>query len=400
MSPWRNKRLLILALAHFFTDFFSGAAQTIVLTAQTVPLGLSQGQVGGLAFLYTLATSVTQPLFGWLADRVRGPLLALVGFLWMLVFFAFSGVATNYYIFAILLIFAGLGVSAFHPPGAAGASIVSDVRNRGGSMSLFLTGGGFGHALGPLVAGLILERLGPRGTLVMGGLGVLIVPFLALTLSRVRYDDIPTAHATRGSTSKAATHTLSMAGVGALMGVIFLRSWAIRSQKTFLPQLFTTMQGLPLDFSGNVLFVWGLFAALGSLVSGFIADRLGRRVVIASTLLLAVPLMMFQLHLTGLGLMISTALIGFCLQASNPLTVSLGQELMPDQPGVMSGLTMGFTFVMGGIGIALTGLFADYAGLEVALAWLPVLALVGGVLALFLPGVKRPALTHQPASEV
>jgi len=401
MSPLRNTKLWLLSLGHFSTDFFSGAIATIVLAAQTEPLGLTQGQVGLLGFWYALATSVTQPLFGWLSDRVRGPLLALGGFLWMLVFFALSGLAESYPVFAALLIAAGLGASAVHPPGAAGARILSQADNRGRAMSIFQAGGAFGHAFGPLAAGLILEPLGPRGTLAMAGFGLLVAPALVWGLSRLRYD-APTSPQSNKPAQKFALSRAVIVGIVILMGVIFVRSWASRGLRTFLPQYYTNVQGLPLDFSGDLLFAWGLPAAFGSLVSGFVADRVGRRAVTAATMLISAPLMFFQLQVSGPALFIITALIGFCLTASNPLTVSLGQELAPDRPGMMSGLAMGFTFVMGGVGIYITGLHADVAGLRTALMALPLPVLLGGILAMFLPGADRPArrLIRQPSEVI
>jgi FSR family fosmidomycin resistance protein-like MFS transporter len=394
MSLLRNTRLWMLSLGHFSIDFFSGAIATIVLAAQAEPLGLTQGQVGMLSFLYAMATSITQPLFGWLSDRVRGPLLALAGFLWMLGFFALTGLASSVLVFGAVLVAAGLGASAFHPPGAAGARMLSQADNRGRAMSIFLTGGAVGHAFGPLVAGMMLEPLGPRGTVAMAALGLLAAPPLIWGLSRLRYD-IPTEKPSGEPTPKLDLSGAAIVGIVLLMLVIFVRSWAARSLRTFLPQYYTGVQGLPLDFSGDLLFAWGLPAAFGTLVSGFIADRVGRRTVIAVTMLVSVPLIFFQLRATGSMLIILTALLGFSITASNPLTVSLGQELMPDRPGVMSGLAMGFNFVMGGIGTALTGVMADHTSLETALVWLAAPVLVGGVLAAFLPAAGEPV--RQPA---
>lgn len=401
MSLLRNTRLWMLSLGHFSIDFFSGAIATIVLAAQAEPLGLTQGQVGMLSFLYAMATSITQPLFGWLSDRVRGPLLALAGFLWMLGFFALTGLASSVLAFGALLVAAGLGASAFHPPGAAGARMLSQADSRGRAMSIFLTGGAFGHAFGPLVAGMMLEPLGPRGTVAMAALGLLAAPPLIWGLSRLRYDT-PVEKPSGEPAPKLDLSGAAIVGIVLLMLVIFVRSWAARSLRTFLPQYYTGVQGLPLDFSGDLLFAWGLPAAFGSLASGFIADRVGRRAVIALTMLISAPLVFFQLRATGPALVIITALLGFSITASNPLTVSLGQELMPDRPGVMSGLAMGFTFVMGGIGTAMTGALADHTSLETALVWLAAPVLAGGVLAAFLPAagepVRQPA--RQPAESV
>jgi FSR family fosmidomycin resistance protein-like MFS transporter len=399
MAPFRNNKLWILTAAHFAIDFFASAGP-LILAAQTTPLNLLQGQVGLVALLYSLASSVTQPLFGWLSDRVRGPVLALGGFLWTAAFTALAGLARTFPVFALVTMLAGLGVGAFHPPGAAGVSLVSDARSRGCAMSIFLLGGTGAYALGPLVAGAILERFGPRGTLGFGVLGLAAAPVLAVALLRLRYDK-PASNANSEpgapdtSMPQAEPHP-TIIGVAVLMAVILFRSWTSNCLMTYLPQYFT-MQGFSLDYSGQVLFAYGLLAPLGSLAGGFLADRIGSRAVIAVSMVLNAPLVFLQLHAGGMALMVDSFVLGFLSAASLPLTIVLGQRLMPDRPGVMSGLTMGFTFVMGGIGTYLTGVLADQVGLGVALSWLPVLTVIGGVLAIFLPGAGRPA--REPAQQ-
>lgn len=395
MRSRHNVKIWILALGHFSVDFFGGAG-VIILAAQRSPLDLSQGQVGLLSLLYSLASSVTQPLFGWLSDRGRGrgPALAFGGVLWIAIFITLSGLAESFPLFALLMTLAGLGIGAFHPPGAAGASLVSGAEGRGGTMSIFLFGGTAGYAVGPLIAGAVLQRFGPRGTLVLGALGALIVPILALTLLRLRYDSLapdtkPAEEDKAVSPLRDEVEPVTVVGVALLMTVIFLRSWASSCLTTYLPQ-YLTIQGFPLDFAGQVLSAYGLLAPLGSLAGGFLADRIGPRAVIAGSMILSAPLMILQLSAEGFGLIGISLLLGFISTASLPLTIVLGQRLMPGQPGMVSGLTMGFTFVMGGIGAYLTGIFADQVGLGVALSWLPLLPLMSGAFAVFLPGARRP----------
>jgi FSR family fosmidomycin resistance protein-like MFS transporter len=236
--------------------------------------------------------------------------------------------------------------------------------------------------------------------LALGAMGLLVAPILALTLLRLRYDSpTPTIQSAGPSlsgsplpgeiTSQTDVQPVTIVGVSLLMAVIFLRSWVSSCLTTYLPQYFI-IQGFPLDFAGQVLFAYGLLAPLGSLAGGFLADRAGPRAVIAGSLIMAAPLIVLQLRAEGIFLMANSFVLGFVGTASLPLTVVLGQRLMPERPGVMSGLTMGFTFIMGGIGTYLTGVFADRVGLGAALAWLPLLLAVSGMLAVFLPGAGRP----------
>jgi len=262
-------------------------------------------------------------------------------------------------------------------------------------MSIFLLGGTGAYALGPAITGLVLERYGSHGTLGLGALGLIAAPALTFALLRLRYDNEP---ASRGgvkpetpgrASNRMRFNRASVAGVALLMAAILFRSWMANCLTIYLPQYFS-MEGLPLDFSGYVLSLFGFTGMLGNLAGGFLADRIGPRTVLAGSLALSAPLLWFQFHTEGMVMVAAGAALGFFSTASLPLTITLGQRLMPDRPGIMSGLTLGFAFVVGGIGTALTGKLADQVGLVAALTWLVPMTLLGGLLAVFLPGAGRP----------
>src|ERR1700687_4006112 len=73
-----NKDLWTLTLGHFTIDLYSGA-MPVVLLYLTTSLGLSLGQIGLLSALYSLCSSLSQPVFGYLADRYGGRWLAAGG---------------------------------------------------------------------------------------------------------------------------------------------------------------------------------------------------------------------------------------------------------------------------------------------------------------------------------
>jgi FSR family fosmidomycin resistance protein-like MFS transporter len=135
--------------------------------------------------------------------------------------------------------------------------------------------------------------------------------------------------------------------------------------------------------------VISLGAAGGALAAGFLSDRVGRHAVIAASMLLSGPMLYGLVHAQGAWMLLSALALGFCSNASLPLTILLGQEIMPDRPGVMTGLTLGFTFIAGGIGAAITGGIAERTGLLAVFGWLPLLLVLGGVAALALGATHR-----------
>ena len=391
MSPFRNRNLLSLALAHFTVDFYSGVIP-ILLAVQAAPLGLTPGQIGLIALAYRVASSVVQPLFGMLADGGWASLITLGGVLWQATFVALAGLASRFEVLLMLTTIGGLGSAAFHPPGAAGVPRFSTSEQRGGAMSVFLLGGTSGYAFGPLAAGFILDAYGPRGTLLLTALAAVVMPILYAALRRMRRAAPDASPASRSPTqapspAEAVGESAALA-VGLLITLIAFRSWAAESMSTYLPQILV-QGGEGVVFAGNISFLMALGAAAGSLAAGFLSDRVGRHRVIIATLLGAAPMLAGVVRSQGALLGVFAFGLGFCIQASLPLTLLLGQELTPGRTGMMSGLTLGFTFVAGGIGAAITGALAESAGLLAVLAWFPVLPLVSAAAAAVLFAVDR-----------
>ncbi len=384
MSLFRNRSLLSFAAGHFIVDFFSGMLP-ILVAAHTAPLALTQGQIGLIALAYSLSTSLAQPLFGLLADGAFAPRLALLGIVWQVGLMGAAGYAPRFEVLLGLVALGGLGSAAFHPPGAGSVPRLTDPTRRGGAMSVFLLGGNSGYAIGPLVAGVILNAHGPRGVLALTIGAALVLPLLALALIRLRYPAPPMPASALAEPAQprrplAAPAAAPTAAIAALALIVIARSWASASLTTYLPQ-YLLQQGQNVAFAGNALFVLSALAALGGFSAGFLSDRVGIRRIVIGTLLLSVPLMASLRLVSGFWLMIALGAAGFFLLASLPLTLLLGQDLFPGRPGVMAGLTLGFTFVAGGIGAAVTGAVAERIGLTAVFTWLPVLPLLGGVCA-------------------
>ena len=78
-------------------------------------------------------------------------------------------------------------------------------------------------------------------------------------------------------------------------------------------------------------------------------------------------------------------LLGLTLGASIPVTLVMAQSLIPRGMGMMSGVVFGFTFIAGGIGVAINGLLADQIGIVPTMTFNAALLIIAAALALFLP---------------
>jgi FSR family fosmidomycin resistance protein-like MFS transporter len=72
------------------------------------------------------------------------------------------------------------------------------------------------------------------------------------------------------------------------------------------------------------------------------------------------------------------SLAGMALLASFSVTVVTAQEILTKNQAMASGLMLGFGIGIGGLGVALIGLFADYVSLNYAIYLLIALPFLGG----------------------
>src|SRR2546427_3512717 len=82
---------------------------------------------------------------------------------------------------------------------------------------------------------------------------------------------------------------------------------------------------------------------------------------------------------------VALGLFGAVLVSTFTVSVVLGQSYLPRNPGMASGLIVGFAIGTGGLGVTFLGWVADHWGLPSVLWICALMPLLGFVVALFLP---------------
>jgi FSR family fosmidomycin resistance protein-like MFS transporter len=389
-----NKYLWSLTLGHFTIDLYSGA-MPVVLLYLTTTLHLSLEQVGLVSAVYSICSSISQPLFGYVADRFGGKWLASGGLLWMSVLQGVVGFVPDFTTLMIIAPLAGFGSAAFHPPSASSANRTSGDKKTAG-MAIFLLGGNGGFAFGPLIAqlmigGFLLGGIGAfdgidlHRTWMISVVGIIITPILFVLSGR--HQPAPAAKRTTAFSGSKFEHNraFTLLAIIALLMVMTLRAWSQSSSSLYIPQFFTQIQGMTIAEVSRLAFVFSGVLALGSLAGGFLADRVGGRTVMASAFIVAAPVSFTLFGTTAINVYLSAALLGFLTGAAWPPTLVMAQELFPKNAGVASGLALGFVFAMGGIGNYITGFLAERIGLLMSMFLVSGLPLLAAVFTLMLP---------------
>ena len=370
--------LALFCLGHFFVDLYSGALGTL----QPVLLDrfrLSYTEAGILGGALVFSSSVMQPVYGYLSDRLHSRLFAALGPAMAGIFISTLGWASGYAALLAMVVLGGAGIAAFHPQAAANA-VAGVRRNRGRAMAVFSCSGSLGVAMGPLFF-YALTRGGTLAHTPWGALPGLATTALLLALMPPLAGRAPHSAKFDWAPLRAVWKPMTV-----LYFLVVIRSVVQITFGQMLPLYLHTQRNYSLSTASLCLALYLIGGAVGGMAGGTLADRFGGRRVImismlGSTLLLA--LFVFG-HgaLSVAGLLLGGAILLFTI----PVNVVMAQDLVPTQAGTVSALMMGFGWgVAGLIFIPLTGWVSDHFSMQWAFAGLIAFPLFGFLLAFRLP---------------
>jgi FSR family fosmidomycin resistance protein-like MFS transporter len=347
--------------------------------------GYSYAALGALVLFSTIGSSIIQPLFGLLSDRIATPWLMPGGLVLAGTGIALAGPAPSYGLTAAAVVVSGLGVAMFHPEGAKFAGLAS-LERRGRGMSLFSVGGNAGFALGPLLTTPLVLVFGLSGTLAL-----VLVP-LAAAVVVVR--ELPRLRTLEDAVVLAAPGGVEddWGAFSRLGGLIALRSGIYFGLQAFIPAYFVAELALSKAAGNAALTIMLACGAVGTLVGGGLVDRWGARGVLVGTQVLLLPLLIALPLVGGAAATILLGAIGFFTIASFSITVLLGQAYLPRRVGLASGFTLGLAIGLGGVAATALGAVADAWGLHAVLwtvAALPVPSILLAVSLPAIPGTRR-----------
>jgi MFS transporter, FSR family, fosmidomycin resistance protein len=382
-----RRAMATLSAGHLFTDISQGAVPALlvpVIQARHVTIAAAEA----LVLAGTISSSVIQPLFGHLSDRRSLPWLMPLGPALGGLGIALAGVAPSYgWTFAAIVV-SGIGVASFHPEGSRFANYVSGQRRASG-MSLFSVGGNLGFALGPVIVTPLVIAFGLHGTLFLLIPGSLMAAVLVHELPRLQgfRSDVVAGRVQRSQQAEA------WKPFGVLAAVIALRSIVYFGLVGFIPLYYVEVLHAGKALGSAALTAMLVGGAVGTLVGGPLADRFGRRKVLIGSML-ALPPLVAGFLLSGPALaLVFAAIAGAVTIATFAVTIVMGQEYLPGRIGVSSGVTIGLSIGLGGVGAPLLGLIADAHGLRTVFETIAVLPLLAVLVALALP---RQAPQAQP----
>ena len=375
-------QVILLSMGHFFNDFYCNFLP-VLLPILIPKLGLSLTLSGVLVMVMSFSANVLQPVFGYFMDKYNFNKLMPFIIPFGAIFICLTSLVNEFWMLAILIGLSGLAVSTFHPMGAGLISKVSPEGKVSSSISIFVAGGSLGFAFSPILLVYFMNLFDLKY------LPILIIPAFILGffmyssgLSRQRFVNEQVAKNMHFSFRRLFKNKPLMF-LNISMGI---RAWVFTALVTFLP-LWAMHQGYDNTSSGWILTVYLCGSVIGGLVGGILNDKIGYKKVILWALILAIFPTMCFLFVSQMGILIYVVLFlsGALAMAANPGAIVWGQNFLPDNPGMASGMMLGLSFGLGGIGTMLTSSIAEWMGLSMALGLTTALLIISVVLVYITP---------------
>ncbi len=381
-TSWLPQPLLLLSLSHMVTDLSQGALPVLLPSLKTA-LDLSYTQIGVIVLVQNLTSSIIQPLFGMITDKVSLPWLLPISIFLSGLGLSITGFMTSYPTLLLSVIIGGLGVAGFHPQASKSVHFVSSDALRGRSMGLFSVGGNFGMAVGASFMMFLTTLPGGLYNSVW-----FVVPSSITALLIWRYLDkvSPQSFQRAGKLETAKPKFIRLQPLLILLTFIFFRSTLHAGLSTYIPIYYVNyLNGSPI-YAGYLLSLFLIGGVFGTFVGAMLSDKFGRKTILTFSMIIVLPMVAAIPFTSGVITMILLVFTGFSLISSFATTLVLSQEMMPGYEGMASGLTIGLTIGLGGVGVTGLGYIADLYGVPAVFRIMPLLPLVGLLLSSLLPG--------------
>ncbi|WP_113929397.1 MFS transporter [Bacillus sp. P14.5] len=379
--------LLAISSGHFINDTLQAVVPAMFPIVEK-SLGLSYTQIGWIAFVLNMTSSLLQPVFGYYADIKSRPFLLPLGMLSSLMGLVGFALSNNFIFLLFSVLFIGFGSAIFHPEGSRVAYLAAG-NKRGLAQSIYQVGGNTGQSLAPIITAFIFVPLGQKGALLFtlaAGIGIIILvrvsqwykKRLSLESGLKKKKQVQKIKVNKGIHKK-----IKMAMI-LVVFLVFARSWYGAGITNYYQFYLIEDYGLTIRQAQLYIFTFMFAGVLGTFFGGPLADRFGKRNIIFLSMLGSAPLTLILPYLPLAIVIPVFFLIGFILSSSFSVTVVYAQELLPKKIGMVSGLTVGLAFGMGAVGSVLFGSLADLYSIRFVMILCSFLPLAG-VLTWLLP---------------
>jgi len=358
-----------ISIAHLLHDIYSSFLAPI-LPLLIEKLSISYSMAGFLTVVQR-APSLLNPVVGLIADKVSVRYFIIFTPALTAVSMSLLGLAPNYLVLVLLLLIMGISATLFHVPAPVMMRRVSGDRI-GLGMSLFMFAGESARTIGPLTILGAVSIWGLEGTYKLIPFGLACSVFLFFRIRRIQISDEFTRD--KADTELKETIRLILPTFKILTLFTISRSLLRGALTVFLP-VYLNSKGASIWMAGLSLSVVQFSGAAGTIFSGTISDRIGRKRTLMITAIFSPILMGLFMVVDGILMYPVLLLMGLFLLAPMPVMLAAVNEIPNDHPAFVNGIYMMINFIINSAAIMTIGLLGDSIGLEMTYIIAAVLAI-------------------------
>lgn len=380
---FQTGNVTLISVAHFLHDAYSTYLPPI-LPLLIEKFGISLFLSGLLGVIQRIP-NLLNPFIGILAERVKVRYFVIFAPAVTTVSMSLIGVAPLYIVVAILLFVCGLSSALFHVPAPVMISKLSGTRN-GKGMSFFMFGGELASAVGPLILVAVVEIWGLAGTLKLIPFGLATSAVLWWRLRKISIQQEVYSSALKIDYLAIFRQFRS---VFLNLGGIILFNGALRATLILFLPVYLISEGENLWFAGISLAVLQVSGAVGTLFSGSVSDRIGRRTTLLIATIASPLLMLMFLNTDGALRIISIVLLGVALMSPQSVMLASILDLDTKHKAFVNSIYMTMSFFVSAVMAMIAGAIADQMGLARTFALFAALSLAAIFFARRVPSKGR-----------
>lgn len=317
---------------------------------------------GIIAGSFALSLSIFSGIGGYLADKFGRKNLVTLGILCVSMSAFLFIIKREEVFFAIFYGLTGVGIGLVLPSSIAYVYDITENKNRGKSLSLFILSIIFGFTIGMAMSGFLAKFLFSNAPFLFCGIVGLFTAILSiLILENLYFEKEKFKRLEMKTKIKKFRDIIKKKGMLSLLFRGFASFFMTGILFTVLPIFLAKIgngKGNNIEFVGIVLLAQGMGMFIATPIGGFLADKIGRKKpIIMSGILIAFSILILPFMDSFLYAGIILIITGIGIGINNPGSIALITEICPI--GRKAG-GLGFYGAISGIGLIAGPIIGGY----------------------------------------
>ena len=373
-----KKALVGLSAGHFMVDWYASVLVPLYPFI-TAKLGISLSFISTIIALGHMLSSMLQPLFGYISDKLRHRTFMFWGLIIASVFIPLTVVSDTARFLSVFLILGMCGNALFHPQVTCLVNTFSYNNPKINKyMGVFLGLGTIGYAIGPVCSSNVAQGFGEDALLWFMVPGIIVAFLIYFMVPKIPVCSVNENKANFFSVMK---EILSSRVILGLILIAVVKSGVSISFGTYIPFILEK-NGFELNLIGLIVTLFFTVSGLATIYSSKIEEKIGGANIIRVSFLTILALVLLFLYFIDKIPYLAVFLFilsGFFIFLSVSVTLVSAQKIMSHHKGVISGVMQGFSWGLGALFLAPMGFIGQYFGVDKILILMSLIAFLTGI---------------------